>query len=113
MKNFGISDALAALGVKKSNQGVSTGTNWLRSSGSRIESYSPVDGKLIGAVQGADEASYRKAVKTSMDAFREWRNWPAPSIRKVVYSSRAFMPTAVRAPTEWIGNSALFHPVLL
>ena len=84
MKNFGITDSLAALGVKRSNQGVSTGTNWLRSSGSRIESYSPVDGKLIGAVQGADEASYRKAVKTSMDAFREWRNWPAPKRGEVV-----------------------------
>src|SRR5687768_10699553 len=84
MKNFGISDALAALGIKRSNQGVSTGTTWLRSKGLRIESYSPVDGKLIGAVQGADEASYRKAVKTSIDAFREWRNWPAPKRGEVV-----------------------------
>lgn len=84
MKNFGINDALAALRVKRSNPGVSTGTNWLRSSGSRIESYSPVDGKLIGAVQGADEASYRKTVKTSIDAFREWRNWPAPKRGEVV-----------------------------
>ena len=84
MKNFGISDALAALRVKRSNQGVSTGTNWLRSSGSRIESYSPVDGKLIGAVQGSDEASYSKAVRISIDAFREWRNWPAPKRGEVV-----------------------------
>ena len=84
MKNFGISEALATMGVKKSNQGVSTGVKWLRSKGSRIESYSPVDGKLIGSVEGADERSYHQVVEASATAFREWRAWPAPRRGEVV-----------------------------
>lgn len=84
MKNFGISEALATLGVKKSNGGVSTGTMWQRSKGGRIESYSPVDGKLIGSVQGADARSYHQLVETSQQAFREWRTWPAPKRGEIV-----------------------------
>ncbi len=84
MKNFGIKEALAELGLKKRNYGVSTGSKWYKTSGSYIESFSPVDGKLIGAVQGADEKVYRKVVDTSTEAFREWRKWPAPKRGEVV-----------------------------
>src|SRR5690606_29456932 len=73
-----------SLGVKKNNSGVSTGTQWLRSKGERIESWSPVDGKLIGSVQSADESTYKRVVKTSSDAFRIWRTWPAPRRGEVV-----------------------------
>ena len=78
MKNFGIKEALDSLGVKSSNPGVSTGQTWLRSKGARIDSFSPVDGKRVGSVQAADERSYRLAVGQSLEAFREWRTWPAP-----------------------------------
>lgn len=84
MKDHGIREALESLGVKKNNSGVSTGTQWLRSKGERIESWSPVDGKLIGSVQSADESTYKRVVKTSSDAFRIWRTWPAPRRGEVV-----------------------------
>jgi aldehyde dehydrogenase (NAD+) len=84
MKNFGIAESLSSLGVKKNNPGVSTGTNWLRSKGQRIESYSPVDGRLIGTVQTADEKSYELVVSKSLEAFKEWRTWPAPKRGEVV-----------------------------
>lgn len=84
MKNFGINEALATLGVQRTNQGVSTGSSWIKSGGDKIESYSPVDGKLIGSVLGADERSYRQVVETSAGAFREWRKWPAPGRGEIV-----------------------------
>lgn len=84
MNNFGIREALSTLGIKKRNPGVSSGAQWLRSKGELIESFSPVDGKLIGSVYGADEKSYTRVVETSLAAFREWRKWPAPKRGEVV-----------------------------
>jgi aldehyde dehydrogenase (NAD+) len=84
MKNFGITEALSSLGLKKNNAGVSTGSEWIRSKGGRIESYSPVDGKLIGSVQAADEKSFGVVVERSSEAFKEWRKWPAPKRGEVI-----------------------------
>lgn len=84
MKDFGIREALTVLRLKKSNPGVSTGVKWLRSSGPKLASFSPVDGKLIGEVQGGDEGSLAKLVVRSKIAFEEWRTWPAPRRGDVV-----------------------------
>ncbi|MEJ1238568.1 aldehyde dehydrogenase family protein [Chryseolinea sp. T2] len=84
MKDFGIRDALSALGLKKSNPGVSTGVKWLRSTGAKLESYSPVDGKLIGTVQAGDPSSLEKLMSKATEAFDEWRTWPAPRRGEVV-----------------------------
>lgn len=84
MQKFGIQEALSGLGVGKKNPGVSTGSRWLKSSGALIESFSPVDGKLIGAVQQADEKSYQAVIKQTSEAFKTWRLWPAPRRGEVV-----------------------------
>jgi aldehyde dehydrogenase (NAD+) len=84
MDNFGIRKALEDLGVKRSNYGVSTGTKWYKTTGDAIASFSPVDGKLIGSVYGADEKTYKKVVTTSLEAFKEWKKWPAPKRGEVV-----------------------------
>src|SRR5258708_793162 len=84
MKNFGISEALQALNVKKSNPGTSTGLKWLKSSGSYLDSYSPADGKLIGRVQASDEKSFEKTVAQAQKAFVEWRKVPAPKRGEIV-----------------------------
>lgn len=84
MKDFGIREALATLGLKKANPGISTGVKWLRSGGVKLESYSPVDGKLIGTVQAGDPASFDKLISKAKEAFREWRTWPAPRRGEVV-----------------------------
>ena len=52
--DFGIQEALKQLGVKDINEGTSTGSNNF-SNGEIIESYSPVDGKLIGKVKTKQE----------------------------------------------------------
>ena len=53
-------DFLKDVRVDVNSQGTSTGSNWIRSSGEKIDSFSPVDGKLIGSVSAADKVSYEK-----------------------------------------------------
>ena len=75
---------LSALQLQAKNKGVSTGTKWMASKGAVIESFSPVDGKLIGAVSSADKTSYEVVIAKAQEAFVEWRNWPAPKRGEVV-----------------------------
>ena len=77
-------DFLKALDINANNQGTSTGSNWIRSSGEKIDSFSPVDGKLIGSVSAADKASYEKIIKTAETAFKQWRLTPAPQRGEIV-----------------------------
>ncbi len=84
MKTFGIKEALSILGIKKNNPGVSTGSKWYRTKGGTIDSYSPVDGKVIGSVYQADEKAYHQVIATSTQAYKEWRKWPAPKRGEVV-----------------------------
>ena len=48
------------LNISAENKGVSTGNKWLDGKGKVLESFSPVDGKLIGKVSSADEKEYKK-----------------------------------------------------
>lgn len=77
-------EALASLGIKKSNPGTSSGEKWYKTSGEKFDSFSPVDGKLIGSVYATDEKVFQKIVDTSLEAFKEWRKWPAPKRGEVV-----------------------------
>ncbi len=80
---FGITEALKALGIKEINEGTSTGTiNF--SSGEIIESYSPVDGALIGKVKSTSKKDYEKVLSTATSAFITWRQKPAPLRGEVV-----------------------------
>jgi aldehyde dehydrogenase (NAD+) len=75
---------LQQLNINNTNQGVSTGVHWIESKGTIIESYSPVDGKLIGNVVSADAAAYKKVMATATKAFEEWRMVPAPKRGEIV-----------------------------
>lgn len=77
-------DFLHKLNLNTNNQGVSTGTQWISSNGKTIESYSPVDGKLIGTVVTADEISYKQVIATATAAFETWRMTPAPKRGEIV-----------------------------
>lgn len=80
---FGIDEALKALGIAEINEGTSTGSNCF-SSGEIIESYSPVDGALIGKVKTTTQADYEKAMDAATDAFKTWRLKPAPQRGEIV-----------------------------
>ncbi|MBQ0768501.1 MAG: aldehyde dehydrogenase family protein, partial [Bizionia sp.] len=83
LADFGIEDALRELGVKDINEGSSTGSNSF-SNGELIESYSPVDGKLIGKVKATTQADYDKVMDAATSAFKEWRTMPAPLRGEIV-----------------------------
>lgn len=75
---------LKTLNIATSNKGVSTGVNWVAAKGEKIISYSPVDGKQIGTVVGADRKAYDAVVEKAAVAFAEWRLWPAPKRGEIV-----------------------------
>ena len=83
MTNFGIQEALEKLGVKEVNEGSSTGLKWF-SSGDLIESYSPVDGKLIGKVKTTTNKDYESVMTAATMAFKSWRLVPAPQRGEIV-----------------------------
>ena len=74
---FGIKEALAQLGLKEMNEGTSTGSNNF-SGGDVLESYSPVDGKLIGKVKCSTAEDYERVMTSATEAFKHWRTVPAP-----------------------------------
>ena len=83
MTDFGIDKALQELGLQEVNKGTSTG-NLHFSSGDIIESYSPVDGKLIGKVSTTTKEDYEKVMHTATEAFKTWRTKPAPLRGEIV-----------------------------
>ena len=74
---FGIQEALVQLGLKEMNEGTSTGSNNF-SSGDVLESYSPVDGKLIGKVKCSTAEDYERVMTSATEAFKNWRTVPSP-----------------------------------
>ncbi len=75
---------LAQLGIQSSNSGASTGSNWMNTTGAKIDSISPVDGKLIASVNAATAADYNALIEKAQGAFVEWRKIPAPKRGEVV-----------------------------
>jgi aldehyde dehydrogenase (NAD+) len=81
--DFGIKEALQQLGVKEINDGSSTGSNSF-ANGELIESYSPVDGQLIGKVRATTREDYDRVLDAATKAFLSWRDVPAPQRGEVV-----------------------------
>lgn len=75
---------LTQLGVEPINRGASTGSHWFHSRGPKIDSFSPVDGKVIASVNSATETEYEAVVLKAQEAFLEWRTIPAPKRGEIV-----------------------------
>lgn len=93
-------DLLKSLHIQLKNSGVSTGSKWLQSKGEIIESFSPVDGKLIASVTASDKKSYDKVVLTAVKAFEAWRMVPAPKRGEIVRQ----IGVALRSNKEMLGR---------
>ena len=78
-----IQKTLNDLNVKELNEGTSTGSNNF-SHGKIIESYSPVDGKLIGKVKTTTREDYDKVIEVASEAYKTFRNMPAPQRGEIV-----------------------------
>ncbi len=79
-----ISNVLETLGIEAENRGASTGGYWFNTRGTKIDSFSPVDGKLIASVSAATEAEYEAIVLKATEAFKVWRTMPAPKRGEIV-----------------------------
>lgn len=78
-----IQNELKKLGLQEINEGTSTGSEWF-SNGAIIESYSPVDGQLIGKVKFTTQEDYEKVINSAQEAFKTWRTTPAPIRGEIV-----------------------------
>lgn len=77
-------DFLAALGLEGVNAGASTGANNIAGGADIIESWSPVDGELIGKVNGITREDYEAVIAKAQEGFKEWREWPAPKRGEII-----------------------------
>ena len=75
---------LTTFNIQSINNGASTGQDCWNTTGALIDSYSPVDGKLIASVKSANASDYDRVIKAAQAAFLEWRQIPAPKRGEVV-----------------------------
>lgn len=74
-----IKPILRDLGIDTHNGAFSTGAVWGAADDAEIlESFSPVDGKLIASAKLATAADFEKVVAEAEKAFKYWRSVPAP-----------------------------------
>ena len=78
-----IKKSLLLLGVNKKNNGSSTGLESF-GGGKQIDSFSPVDGSIIGSVTETTTEEYEKVMQSATSAFKYWRAKPAPLRGEVV-----------------------------
>jgi aldehyde dehydrogenase (NAD+) len=95
-----MNDILKQLKIEEQNSGTSTGSNWLKSEGKTISSFSPVDGKKLANVFSTSDAAYEQAITTAQKAFLEWRMWPSPKRGDVVRQ----ISEALRTNKEALGS---------
>jgi aldehyde dehydrogenase (NAD+) len=75
---------LKQLGIEEVNNGASTGGKWFKTRGPKIDSVSPVDGRIIASVNAATEVDYEAVILKAQEAFKEWRMIPAPKRGEVI-----------------------------
>ncbi|MFD2285443.1 aldehyde dehydrogenase family protein [Pedobacter petrophilus] len=96
-----IQSILDQLGVKANNAAFSTGSSWGGDANAEsLESFSPVDGKLIASTKVATTGDYQQVIETAQVAFADWRTVPAPKRGDIV---RQF-GDALRANKEALGT---------
>jgi len=79
-----IKKILEKFGIKEINNGVSTGTVWFDTKGDITTITSPIDHFEIGKVKNATIEDYEAVVKTAEEAFKLWRDYPAPHRGEIV-----------------------------
>ena len=83
-QNYDIKGIISRLGIKDVNPGVSTGQNWIDPSGDTTTSYTPIDGSELAKVKNATKDEYEKIVQKAQEAFKVWRDYPAPDRGEIV-----------------------------
>jgi len=84
LTKFNIAELLKRLDIKSVNAGATTGTEWLDVQGNITSSVSPIDGKEIAKVKNATLADYEYVMGKAEEAFKIWREYPAPERGEIV-----------------------------
>lgn len=80
-----LENILQQLNIKKDSAGTSSGCDWLmEKSPDFVESFSPVDGGLIGRTAITTKEEYDKIIGRAQQAFLLWRELPAPKRGEIV-----------------------------
>jgi aldehyde dehydrogenase (NAD+) len=82
--DFNTKQLLERLGIKEINSGVTTGTKWFDVHGAITSSESPIDGKEIAKIKNATIEDYEMVVAKAQEAFKIWREIPAPNRGEIV-----------------------------
>lgn len=70
--------------LQAQNSGTSTGKKFYPQQAGIITSTSPVDGRAIGSVYETSREQYEDVMSKAQEAFKQWRNVPAPKRGEVV-----------------------------
>jgi aldehyde dehydrogenase (NAD+) len=78
-------DFLKPLGIKEKNYGSSTGLKWGKTTDQgELKIHSPATGEYIASVYQASKQDFDHIVNTGSDAFKKWRQIPAPKRGEIV-----------------------------
>jgi aldehyde dehydrogenase (NAD+) len=94
----GMKSILEKLEIYPEEMGAGTGT-WAKCGGEILHSITPITGKLIAKIHGADKKNYNHIVEKSIEAFQSWRQMPAPERGDIVRQ----MGNALRKNKEALG----------
>ncbi|HOH84035.1 MAG TPA: aldehyde dehydrogenase family protein [Bacteroidales bacterium] len=79
-----IKQVLEKFGIKELNDGVCTGTEWFKTEGDVTVSVSPIDNREIAKVKNATLNDYEAVMQKAGEAFKIWREVPAPQRGEIV-----------------------------
>ena len=78
-------DFLKTLGIKEKNFGCPTGLKWNNTTDQgELKIHSPATGELIATVYQASAEDYENTIKVASEAFKYWRQVPAPKRGEIV-----------------------------
>lgn len=84
MEKENIKRILKRFGIKDINNGVSTGTDWFETKGDISTITSPINDFEIAKVKNATLQDYEMVVKKAEEAFKLWKDFPAPKRGEIV-----------------------------
>lgn len=79
-----IQKTLSHFDINVTNLGTSTGLSFFGNTGEILESFSPVDGLKIAAVNSSTQDDFEQTIQAAQEAFQVWRNVPAPKRGEMV-----------------------------
>lgn len=107
MDHVRIKSVMKALGIRKINHGASLGglKGWLKTSGKRLVSYSPINGEPLATIIQASGTDYETILTKAGQSFDRFKQIPAPKRGEIVRE----IADAIRRNKEPLGALITFE----